>query len=486
MENFLKKLGFSIFERINIPLLPFRESSIRFLNIFLKFNVLQKFFIIYLKACLYKKENKRIIFLTEKFIFKKQKYLPILDIHLQSLRNLSFFSRCIELSWKTIDLYPNSDIGYFHIIHALIHFGKISDASKIINLFNSNKIISERFSELSFANSQLMSIIKSKDVERTFRKPHLFFSDSGLIGQKLLKSNIKTNTNKINNFSIYISNHAGFCNTLVSVINAIGLAKLLSIKKIYVIKTKLTTELLLNICSIDRISITLSERPPTGDYISGYFFSHFDFIQTNNLKFKLQRKYFAHYLLRQFINKKISSKNDDLVIHIRSGDIFDSKLIHSKYGQPPLSFYLLAINHFQPKSITLIFEDFKNPIINLLISHINEINCKLKVQNKSSLKNSVSYLLNAKNVVCGNGTFVPGILLGSKNIKTLYIFEPPNDFKYRWSLERVKNFFKISDENGFYKKSILSKNWNASNSQLWLMKSYPINNLKLESNRKFK
>ena len=65
LKNYLKKLVFSIFEKINIPLLPFRESSIRFLNLFLKFNGLQKFFILYLKACLYKKENARIIFLTE-------------------------------------------------------------------------------------------------------------------------------------------------------------------------------------------------------------------------------------------------------------------------------------------------------------------------------------------------------------------------------------------------------------------------------------
>lgn len=482
MKNYLKKLVFSIFEKINIPLLPFRESSIRFLHLFLKFNILQKFFILYLKACLYKKENARVIFLTEKFILKKHKFLPLLDIHLQALRNLSFFSRCIDISRKTIDLYPNSDIGYFHIIHALIHFGKISDASQIINLFDKNKLISKRFSELSLANSQLISKINSKYDDRPFIKPHLFFSDSGLIGQKLLKSNIKKSTNGINNCSIYISNHAGFCNTLISIINAIGLAKLLYIKKIYVIKTSLTTALLPNRCSIDGLSIILSEKKPIGDYISGYFFSHFDFIQINNLKFKSQRKYFAHYLLRQFINKKISSKNDELVIHIRSGDIFESKIIHPNYGQPPLSFYLLVINHFQPKSIILIFEDFKNPIINLLINHINEINCELKVQKKSSLKNDVSYLFTAKNVVCGNGTFVPGILLGSENIKTLYIFEPPDDYKYKWSLENVKNLFKVSDNNGFYKRSILSKNWNASNYQLWLMKSYSIDNLKLESN----
>ena len=66
-----------------------------------------------------------------------------------------------------------------------------------------------------------------------------------------------------------------------------------------------------------------------------------------------QRKYFANHILEKFIKKTNSPKNE-LVIHIRSGDIFDSKLIHPKYGQPPLSFYILAINHFKPKSIILI------------------------------------------------------------------------------------------------------------------------------------
>lgn len=483
MKNFLrvyvKRLNFFTIKKIYIPLLPFEESSIRFLSIIFHFKFLQNLFLFYLKICLYKKENARIVFLTEQFILKKPISLPILDIHLQALRNLSFYSDCINLSRKTIDFFPNSDIGYWHIIHAFINQEKLSEASKIISLCKKNKIHSKRFNQLSFANAILKKYIKSISINKPLKKLNIFYSDSGLIGQTLLKSNIKKIAYGSNAFSIYISSHGGFSNTLTAVLNAIGLAKLLQIKNIFIVKTTLTTLLLSEGYDIDGISIKISESHPIDNYIEGCFFSHLDFIQINNSRFKSQRKYFANHILEKFIKKTNSPKNE-LVIHIRSGDIFDSKLIHPKYGQPPLSFYILAINHFKPKSIILIFENKKNPTINPLISYVNEIKCKLKIQKTSTLKDDISYLFNAKNIVCGNGTFVPGILLGSSNIESIYIFEASDDYKYLWSLEHIKNFFNVYDKNGFYRKNLLSKNWCASNFQLWLMKSYSINNLRLE------
>ena len=170
-----------------------------------------------------------------------------------------------------------------------------------------------------------------------------------------------------------------------------------------------------------------------------------------------------------------------MVIHIRSGDIFRLRSVHPKYGQPPLSFYKLCISHFKPNSITLIFENFANPVIKLLIGYIKSINCDLKINLSNSLADDVSKILNAKNVVFGNGTFVPGILLGSKVISTIYSFEAEKSLNLRWSLERVNNRFNIVDTDGFYRKNILKNNWKASNSQLKLMKNYPIENLKIKS-----
>jgi len=107
------------------------------------------------------------------------------------------------------------------------------------------------------------------------------------------------------------------------------------------------------------------------------------------------------------------------------------------------------------------------------------MDCNLKLNNRNSLKEDISCILNAKSVIFGNGTFVPGILLGSKSIKTIYSFELKQKFKDIWSLERVKNIFNVTDELGLYRKNILNNNWRASNSQLKLMKNYSINNLKL-------
>ena len=89
----------------------------------------------------------------------------------------------------------------------------------------------------------------------------------------------------------------------------------------------------------------------------------------------------------------------------------------------------LAITKINPSSITLIFEDYANPVINLLVSYIKSIDCNLKLNNRNTLKEDISCILNAKSVIFGNGTFVPGILLGSKSIKTIYSFELKQKFK---------------------------------------------------------
>ena len=112
-----------------------------------------------------------------------------------------------------------------------------------------------------------------------------------------------------------------------------------------------------------------------------------------------------------------------MVIHIRSGDIFRSRTVHKSYGQPPLAFYIICIKNIKPSSITLIFEDYANPVINLLISFIKSTGCDLKLNNLNRLQEDVSCIFNAKSLIFGKGTFVPGILLGSKSIKNIYSFE---------------------------------------------------------------
>ena len=144
-----------------------------------------------------------------------------------------------------------------------------------------------------------------------------------------------------------------------------------------------------------------------------------------------------------------------------------------------MAFYIICIKNIKPSSITLIFEDYANPVINLLISFIKSTGCDLKLNNLNRLQEDVSCIFNAKSLIFGKGTFVPGILLGSKSVKNIYSFELEMESEIIYTLQTIKNIVNVKDESGFYRKNILNNNWKASKSQLNLMKNYSINNLKL-------
>ena len=467
-----------LFNYLSIPLLPSSKWTLRLLSVLLRVKFFHNLFKDYLQICINKKENQKVIFAAKKFLFTRNLPLSIFEIYLNSLRNVGLNNYCIKCSKKLLKLYPNSDIGYWHLVHSYIATGDVIKAKEIVQRFNNSLINSDRFLNLCFGNRKLEKLLLSSKINVGSDFFHLFFCDSGVIGQTLLK--IKVNSGKKNSdFSIFISSHAGFSNTLVALLNSVGLAKLLKIKKIFIIKTDLTNSLCSENLEIQNIKIRTIESNPSGNYISGNFFSHFNFLKLQNPEFSIIRNQYAFSILNKYYFKNKKSKLE-LVIHIRSGDIFRSRSIHKNYGQPPLAFYILCIKDIKPSSITLVFEDYSNPIIVLLISYIKSINCELKLNNLNNLKEDVNSILNAKTIIFGNGTFVPGILLGSKSIKTIYGFELKQKFIEIWSLQRIKNIYNVTDEFGSYRKNILDNNWKASNSQLKLMKNYSINNLKLK------
>lgn len=105
---------------------------------------------------------------------------------------------------------------------------------------------------------------------------------------------------------------------------------------------------------------------------------------------------------------------NDLVIHIRGGDIF-SHNPHSGYVTPPLSFYvdILQSNHFD--KVYLVSEDNKNPCIEPLLRQFPNIEFQSK-----SLHEDVALILGAKNVMSSFGTMIAAILCVSNNIETWY------------------------------------------------------------------
>ena len=104
--------------------------------------------------------------------------------------------------------------------------------------------------------------------------------------------------------------------------------------------------------------------------------------------------------------------DNDLVIHIRSGDIFHHP--HPGYVPPALAYYTNIIDKREYRKIIIVCEDRVNPVVNKLLSLY-----KNAVHTKNTLKKDIDILLGAVNVVQSVGSFVPALMMISKNIKCL-------------------------------------------------------------------
>lgn len=111
---------------------------------------------------------------------------------------------------------------------------------------------------------------------------------------------------------------------------------------------------------------------------------------------------------------KIHLDDDDLVVHIRSGDLFRENPL-GEYIPSPLCFYSNIILSYNWRNIYVLSEDKMNPVIDILINRHKNILFKIK-----ELDDDISIILQARTIVMDIGTFVPTLLLFSKKIKTLY------------------------------------------------------------------
>ena len=119
----------------------------------------------------------------------------------------------------------------------------------------------------------------------------------------------------------------------------------------------------------------------------------------------------AFKIKRDEVNKL---DNDTVVIHIRSGDIFDPNP-HPDYVPPPLVYYTNIIENNSFKQIIMVSEDSKNPIVNKLLELYPNISYK-----KNSLDNDIKIILGATNIVSSVGSFIPSLLYFSCNIKKIF------------------------------------------------------------------
>ncbi|MGU3287823.1 coagulation factor 5 8 type domain-containing protein [Methylobacterium mesophilicum] len=218
--------------------------------------------------------------------------------------------------------------------------------------------------------------------------------------------------------------------------------------------------------------------PDDGYFLSGMFFD----VKVQKLSQDLEQKESRHIItnyIHPLFNRlpaKFSEKpRDQLLIHIRSGDIF-STWVAPHYPQPPLAFYKLVISRLLAEnrisSIKMVFENRLNPVIAALEAYISEIGIPLATQS-GTLADDVAALANGRYLVFGLGTFGPGVCHLSEHVEQVFYFASgwPQHFR---GIPTIGAIIEVLDVAGAYTKV---GEWDNSPERRQLMLDYPLENL---------
>jgi hypothetical protein len=164
-----------------------------------------------------------------------------------------------------------------------------------------------------------------------------------------------------------------------------------------------------------------------------------------------------------------------IVIHIRSGDIFESDP-HPNYGQPPLIYYVTSLRDIISKKKKELFEglsvyiitqqDRKNPTIQGIVEWCHKNDVKVTIQS-SDIHSDIKYILAAQTLIVGFSTFTKVLILLSKNLRSLYTTFKDVDMSYLTKKTGVFNItVKVYD---FPNYSVMKDIWTGSSDQLLSM-----------------
>ena len=219
------------------------------------------------------------------------------------------------------------------------------------------------------------------------------------LANKMTKYTNGKNFTKIK--EVLISRPSCFGNYMIMVNDIMYYCELFGIKNIYFdsaynwyIKNKIISEKF-NISIIDKTKINCNDNKIVCFTLNngGFFFFlyHPSFIKPQ----------IRIHILKNEIRKNLPNvtiEPNDLIIHIRSGDIFRS--FHSYYAQPPLCFYKSILNNFTFKNIFLIAVSKENPTIDCLLKEFPSI-----IYKKNPIQIDMAYLTNAYNLVGSVSSF---------------------------------------------------------------------------------
>ena len=161
-----------------------------------------------------------------------------------------------------------------------------------------------------------------------------------------------------------------------------------------------------------------------------------------------------------------------LTIYLRSGDVFSDRP-EPHYGQPPWAFYERVLQFKAWSRVELVTEDMGNPTHEPIIEWCRKRAIPMDVLG-STLDEAVEAVLRSSNLVSARGTFVPSLLFLTDDDKNVFQFQDERN-----PLMDGGNLclWRVTDGNGEYAASLLSRNWANTETQRSLMLAYPADSL---------
>ena len=265
------------------------------------------------------------------------------------------------------------------------------------------------------------------------------------------------------------------CNNLTQITHAYHLAEKTRSRLVLPVHTALDTAALVQVSDFSE------GQPIKADVKDNFFFTEHPLFNEFPIDFE-RRRSILRIILPSLIDGYISRLSDrasadvpDLVVHIRSGDVFhriNNPTLYAtpNFVQPPLSFYKRIIREGDFQSIQIVAEDKQNPCIDALLEWDKRIFFR-----KQKPLADISLLLAAKNLVIGYGTFAFTWALASHRLEALYsqlipaaVFGTIHDGDLRGTRIRaymVQNYIKTGE-------------WSCSNEQLALMLNHSEDDIK--------
>lgn len=303
----------------------------------------------------------------------------------------------------------------------------------ILLLFHIIKIIKRERNQIMIEDKKEQCINKYLTLQNLPEN----LNDSLIIKEKksilnLLSEYVGRNITSVD--SIFLAPDCNFGNCLVVLNKILFYCEIISCKTI-ILDSKIFWYIKnQTIIGKNNMTIKVGEKINYNKTSSIYYNSTAPFFSLFYIKPEIRINLIRKEILRNL--NKINVNKEDLYIHVRSGDIFFYP--HYPYSQPPFCFYRKILNNHKFNSVYLISQDKFNPVIPKILNEYNSV-----IYKQNGIKEDISYLINAYNIVASISSFLISILHLNYNLKTLFDYNiyrmSEKIFVYHYDLIKYPN-----------------------------------------------